>query len=155
MSGNAALAAARRRRGEETNNNLQVNKNSNNTKQFEEVSGNSKIHPLQCILNHDMQIFILEKKLEKLEENSNNDNTTPADLDLVMQNNNNEIKLLKNTISKQQKSIQELTSLVTSLRATVSNLETTIENLVEETKSLNVNENDSKKGIVKLDISEE
>lgn len=153
MSGNAALAAARRRRGEEPTNNIQSNKFN---KPFEELNKEkSPIHPLQCILDHDKQIFMLEKKFESLEENIKNNQQPSSDLDIMMQNYTNEVKLLKNSMQKQQKSIQELNSLVTSLRATISNQEKNIEDLAQQTQSLSTKENDEKKSTVKLDISDE
>ena len=153
MSGNAALAAARRRRGEEPTNNIQSNKYN---KQLQELDKEkSSIHPLQCILDHDKQIFILEKKFEKLEENMKNNQEPSADFDIMMQNNSSEIKLLKNSIQKQQKSISDLNGLVTSLRATISNQEKIIEDLAQQTQSLSAKENDEKKSTVKLDISDE
>lgn len=154
MSGNAALAAARRRRGDDPVNNFQSNSNINNIVKQENLS-KSSIHPLQCILEHDKQLFVLERKLEKLEEDTKNkEEPSSTELDIMMQNNSNEIKLLKNNLQKQQKSIQELNSLVTSLRASISNQEKIIEDLSDLTKSLKVKENDDTKTTVKLDISE-
>lgn len=154
MSGNAALAAARRRRGEEPNNNL---KSNTYNRQLEELNKEIKspIHPLKCILDHDRQIFILEKKFEKLEENLKNNSEPSADFDIMMQNTSSEMKLLKNSMQKQQKSINELTSLVTSLRATILNQEKVIDDLSQQTRTLNTEENDEKKGTVKLDISDQ
>lgn len=154
MSGNAALAAARRRRGDDHVNNFQSNSNINNIVKQENLS-KSSIHPLQCILEHDKQLFVLERKLEKLEEDTKNkEEPSSTELDIMTQNNSNEIKLLKNNLQKQQKSIQELNSLVTSLRASISNQEKIIEDLSDLTKSLNVKENDDTKTTVKLDISD-
>lgn len=82
------------------------------------------------------------------------------ELDSLVKNNSSELRLLKATVQKQQKSIQELTSVITSLKATLSNHETTINELcqdmsgvVEKTDVSTETEEDAG-STVKLDVSE-
>ena len=68
-----------------------------------------------------------------------------------------EIKLLKTTLQKQQKTIQDLNSLITNLKASMLNQATTIEELAEQLNSMVVPEssdNKDKKSKIKLDISD-
>lgn len=168
MSGNAALASARRRRGEEPmaqNNSNQKSNNANNMANPNQVYSNN-LHPLKCVLNHDKQIWVLERQVEQIIDNmNNNDNTN--DNSLVHEQNNSEIKLLKSTIQKQQKSIQELNTLVTNLKANSLNNENMVNDLsnkfdminsspnTNDTKNTkNTNNNLEKKSTIKFDISE-
>ena len=182
MSGNAALAAAKRRRNpvEQQSGYLPNNQMSsmmleeepllskamsntgitsdglrkNRTSQIKDVN--------ELIFEHDKLLFILERRLESLEGDGGNNGsgTTNAELENFTKNTNSEIKLLKASLIKQQKNIQELSSLVTSLRGTISNQNTTIadlsEQLSEQLNNSKLNEQVDVKGqsTVKLDISD-
>ena len=164
MSGNAALAAARRRRGEDPAQNIAPPRSSMKQQQNNNVSydtgtynrdPDTKISPLQCVLEHDKQIWVLERKIELLEENStNNDNTLSSETENLVNSNNSEIRLLKSTLQKQQKSLQELNSLVTSLRATLSNNNVTIEELTQRLNTMESSQNLDNKSTIKLDLSD-
>jgi len=177
MSGNAALAAAKRRRNpveqqfssntytpdilqEEEPclakliNNKYINDNGIKTNKTANIT-----NPIQLLREHDKEIFVLERRLEMLEEKSGMDNSSnssnSSELENFRQNTNSELKLLKSSFAKQQKSMQELTTLVTSLRATISNQNTTINNLTEELNSTTLQDTDVKnKSTMKLHISE-
>tara|TARA_A100001011_G_C14294719_1_gene837921 strand:- start:1133 stop:1612 length:480 start_codon:yes stop_codon:yes gene_type:complete len=159
MSGNAALAAARRRRGEDPAQNIAPPRSSMKQPQYQNVSydnGNynrdpdTKISPLQCVLEHDKQIWVLERKIELLEENSgNNDNTLSSETENLINTNNSEVRLLKSTLQKQQKSLQELNTLVTSLRATLSNNNVTIEELTQRLNTMESSQNLDNKSTIK------
>ena len=103
MSGNAALAAARRRRGEDPNQQIQSqrsrNNNTNNNNSLPTNRENEQpVSPLNVILEHDKQIFLLERKLEQLDKINNE--TAPemsSELESLLLNNTSEIKLLKTT----------------------------------------------------------
>ena len=186
MSGNAALAAAKRRRNpveqqssfsrdpqmsmmpeEEpiltktmtergvNNQGLKVNR----TSQIKDVT--------QLIFEHDKLLFILERRLDMLEENGGSSTGgNSAELENYTRNTNSELKLLKTSLVKQQKSMQELTTLVTSLRGTISNQNATIADLTEQLNNATLNqpvemklekhnEQDVKgQSTIKLDISE-
>lgn len=175
MSGNAALAAARRRRGEEPivqNNTNQRQPNMNNMNASQMPSLNN-VHPLKCVLNHDKQIWILERQIEQIIENINSSDNANNN-SFANDQNTNEIKLLKSTIQKQQKNIQELNTLVTSLKATLLNTEHIISDLTDKFDTMNnhdindysskitnttkgantTNTNSEKKSSIKLDIAE-
>jgi hypothetical protein len=141
MSGTAALAAAKRRRNltEGLGQSQNVGKS-----QMEELkvnrTTNDPVHPIQTLLTHDKQIFILERKVEQLEQLEQFEQTKGSshgfepndELDSLVKNNNSEIKLLKITIQKMQKHIQEIAGLVTSLRGTIANQDGVISELVEK-----------------------
>lgn len=145
MSGNAALAAAKRRRNpieppkpEQKNTKTQ---NADLTNVMSDVKTNREkgkaTHPLQVILEHDKQLFEIERRLESLNMDVLNENTVELtnELDTLVRSNTSELRLLKTTVQKQQKSIQELTSVITSLRATISNHESTITELCQQSDS--------------------
>jgi uncharacterized coiled-coil protein SlyX len=178
MSGNAALAAAKRRRNpveqqsgylpnkqmssmmleeepllSKTMSNTGITSDGlrkNRTSQIKDVN--------ELIFEHDKVLFILERRLETLEGDGGNNGsgTTNAELENFTKNTNSEIKLLKTSLVKQQKNIQELSSLVTSLRGTISNQNSTIADLSEQLNNSNLNEQVDVKGqsTVKLDISD-
>jgi len=177
MSGNAALAAAKRRRnpveqqsgysrGEpmmnmmseepllaKTMSNREITSDGlrkNKTSQIRDVN--------ELIFEHDKLLFILERRFEALEEKGGmgNDSTANAELENFTRNTNSELKLLKTSLQKQQKSVQDLTSLVTSLRGTISNQNNTIADLTEQLNNSKVTEAVDSKGqsTVKLDISD-
>jgi len=160
MSGNAALAAAKRRRNpveqqstssrdprmsmmheEEplltkamtergvNNQGLKVNR----TSQIKDVN--------QLIFEHDKLLFILERRLDMIEENGGGGGIANSDeLENYTRNTNSELKLLKSSLVKQQKSMQELTTLVTSLRGTISNQNATIADLTEQLNNATLNQ---------------
>ena len=140
MSGTAALAAAKRRR------NLNDAQPANAGKtQLEQPkvnrTQNDPVHPLQTLLTHDKQIFILERKLEQLEENMPNmgaSSETSDEIDSLVRNNNSEVKLLKLAIQKMQKQIQDLNSVVTTLRGSISNHDGVINELIEKVSNTNI-----------------
>jgi len=157
MSGNAALAAAKRRRNPVEGPTQSVPKNvsfsSNN-----EIQPGVKIYrdstpttPVKTILEHDRQIFFLERKVEELEEllQNKNEGNDSQDMELT----NQEIKILKNTILKQQKSIQDLTSLVTNLRGTIITQNGNIDTLTERFDSLNTSDLSTIKEEVKNELN--
>ena len=170
MSGNAALAAAKRRRNpvESSNINTQQQRNMNNENletnglRSNRVSGES-VHPLQVVLQHDRQLFDLERRLESLNTNTNLDNSTQNmdELDSLVRNNSSEIRLLKNTVQKQQKTIQELSSMLTSLKGAYTSHDNLINELSEqiykssgvETVSVSTEMEGNEGGVMKLDFS--
>lgn len=180
MSGNAALAAARRRRnpvevpevpvknisqlynsGFEEGPILQTyldNSNVNeNGVRVNRTSQAKNIHEL--VFEHDKLLFVLERKIDRLITESTGTNKTLGleELDNYTRTTNTEIKLLKTSMQKHQKSIQELSSLVTSLRATISNQNNTIDELTNQLNSSKMVEDvvDTKaSSTVKLDISD-
>lgn len=138
MSGTAALAAAKRRRNltEGLGQPQNVGKS-----QMEELkvnrTTNDPVHPIQTLLTHDKQIFILERKVEQLEQfeqtkSSSHGLEISDELDSLVRNNSSEVKLLKITIQKMQKNIQDIAGLVTSLRGTIANQDGVISELVEK-----------------------
>ena len=180
MSGNAALAAAKRRRnpldGQFSNQQLSQ-KNVAFNSQTPDTSGLKKYReettstPGKLLLEHDLKIFYLERKVENLLENTNENSQVNLDSQTLemLETNSQEVKSLKSTILKQQKSIQELNSLVTNLKASIMSQNNNIDSLTEKFDSLNSNELSSIKeevkeeinnqeintdGIMKLDISE-
>ena len=180
MSGNAALAAAKRRRnpldGQFSNQQLSQ-KNVAFNSQNQDTSGLKKYReetsstPGKLLLEHDLKIFYLERKVENLLENTNENSQVNLDSQTLemLETNSQEVKSLKSTILKQQKSIQELNSLVTNLKASIMSQNNNIDSLTEKFDSLNSNELSSIKeevkeeinnqeistdGIMKLDISE-
>lgn len=141
MSGTAALAAAKRRRNltEGLGQPQNVGKS-----QMEELkvnrTTNDPVHPIQTLLTHDKQIFILERKVEQLEQleqtkGSSHGLEISDELDSLVRNNSSEVKLLKITIQKMQKNIQDIAGLVTSLRGTIANQDGVISELVEKLAS--------------------
>lgn len=138
MSGNAALAAAKRRRNpieppqaSQPQLNRQTNPYDNGLKKNQNAG---TIHPFKLALEHDKQIFILERKLELLEQNglSSESDGVSEELENMVRNSSSEVKLLKAGLQKQQKSIQELNTLVTSLRGKLANQDSLIDKLTEE-----------------------
>lgn len=138
MSGNAALAAAKRRRNpieppqaSQPQLNRQTNPYDNGLKKNQNAG---TIHPFKLALEHDKQIFILERKLELLEQNgvSSESGGVSDELENMVRNSSSEVKLLKAGLQKQQKSIQELNTLVTSLRGKLANQDSLIDKLTEE-----------------------
>ena len=143
MSGTAALAAAKRRR------NLTDSPPVNGSKsQLEQPMvtrpSNEPVHPLQTLLTHDKQIFLLERRFEQLEQaipnmaNMGNSSETSDELDSLVRNNNSEVKLLKLAIQKMQKQIQDLNSLATTLRGSISNHDGVINELIEKVTNTNL-----------------
>lgn len=146
MSGTAALAAAKRRR------NLTDSPPVNGSKsQLEQPMvnrpSNEPVHPLQTILTHDKQIFLLERRFEQLEQaipnmanmaNMGNSSETSDEIDSLVRNNNSEVKLLKLAIQKMQKQIQDLNSVVTTLRGSISNHDGVINELIEKVTTTNL-----------------
>ena len=163
MSGNAALAAARRRRGQSLNPEIGVDNLSGQG--LKAYRSNEPTTMMNVVLEHDKKVFILERKVEKLEEiDSEKSDGLTVEQENTISNNSSEIKLLKQNLQKQQKSIQELNALVTSLKATVFTQESTIENLndkinsntsnVQKQPNVEKQPNAQKPSSVKLDISE-
>ena len=143
MSGTAALAAAKRRR------NLTDSPPVNGSKsQLEQPMvtrpSNEPVHPLQTLLTHDKQIFLLERRFEQLEQaipnmaNMGNSSETSDELDSLVRNNNSEVKLLKLAIQKMQKQIQDFNSVVTTLRGSISNHDGVINELIEKVTNTNL-----------------
>jgi chromosome condensin MukBEF ATPase and DNA-binding subunit MukB len=143
MSGTAALAAAKRRR------NITDSPPVNGSKsQLEQPMvtrpSNEPVHPLQTLLTHDKQIFLLERRFEQLEQaipnmaNMGNSSETSDELDSLVRNNNSEVKLLKLAIQKMQKQIQDLNSVVTTLRGSISNHDGVINELIEKVTNTNL-----------------
>ena len=111
--------------------------------------------PVQCILEHDKQIWILERKIDSLEQgNINNNNGLSSETENLITTNNSEIRLLKSTLQKQQKTLQELNTLVTTLRATISNNNVAIEELTDKLNNMASSQNLDNKSTVKLDLSD-
>lgn len=163
MSGNAALAAARRRRGEDPTQNIEPLRSSmkqtQNQNQFYDTSTynrdpDTKMTPVQCILEHDKQIWILERKMDSLEQGNINNNGLSSETENLITTNNSEIRLLKSTLQKQQKTLQELNTLVTTLRATISNNNVAIEELTDKLNNMASSQNLDNKSTVKLDLSD-
>lgn len=182
MSGNAALAAAKRRRNpaeqqfsfntsmpdmlQEDEPCLAKLMNSRNTNENGVKTNRTAnaSHPLQLLRDHDKILFILERRLEMLEEKGGMGNgSNSGELENFTRNTNSELKLLKSSLVKQQKSVQELTTLVTSLRGTISNQNATIADLTQQLNSatlnqsteIKVDESDVKsQSTMKLDIYE-
>jgi hypothetical protein len=182
MSGNAALAAAKRRRNpaeqqfsfntsmpdmlQEDEPCLAKLMNSRNTNENGVKTNRTAnaSHPLQLLRDHDKILFILERRLEMLEEKGGMGNgSNSGELENFTRNTNSELKLLKSSLVKQQKSVQELTTLVTSLRGTISNQNATIADLTEQLNSATLNQSTEIKvdesgvksqSTMKLDISE-
>lgn len=182
MSGNAALAAAKRRRNPaeqqfSSNTSMRdtlqedepcLSKLMNNTLTNENGMKTNRTsnstHPIQLLRDHDKLLFILERRLEMLEEKGGIGNSSNSDeLEKFTQNTNSEIKLLKSTLQKQQKSIQELITLVTSIRGTISNHNASISDLTEDLNNITLNQlpktkldetNVTSQSTMKLDISE-
>ena len=173
MSGNAALAAARRRRNpfeqeqqaqaqaQAQSQKLQkprsyYDSNLNIISENELISQGLKVNKTanikdmnQLIVEHDKTLFVLERKLENLEQNTAADNSSI--LENVIQTMNTEIKLLQSSIAKQQKITQELTATVTSFRGTIHNQNNAIQELAEQlTQLLDTTSN----SIVQLNISD-
>tara|TARA_Y100000591_G_C21555002_1_gene555610 strand:- start:107 stop:631 length:525 start_codon:yes stop_codon:yes gene_type:complete len=160
MSGNTSLAAAKRRRNPPNlmdNTNKQptvgfdLNSNNQSTQKYRE--SNDPIHPLVLMRDHDKKIFILERKLELLEENifDNDGNllTNNSEQISYLEQNNNEIKLLKTALQKQNKQLTELTSTLTSLKGMITNHNNDIHNIDEQLERLKMgitNNNISKDG---------
>ena len=137
MSSNAALAAAKRRRNISYSETTSIPRNTNSTNVNSSQSNlntNSRalkgpVTPYDLITNHDKRLFDIELKLDSndifvtktdldsltLNSRSNIDNTTINKLDTNIK----EMTQLKNTITKQTKTVQDINSLVTTLRATV------------------------------------
>jgi hypothetical protein len=156
MSGNAALAAARRRRNpfdqqvqpparSSSNTNINIMNEPELSLDGVRVNKTANITDLnQLIIEHDKLLFILERKLEKLENVS--------DFETITQSISTEMKLFKTALTKQQNTIQELTSLVTSLRGSILTQNRTIQELSEQlSQSLEINANST----VELNTSDE
>lgn len=144
MSGNAALAAAKRRRNPVDSPKLDqknIKNQMHDTNIVSDVRSNREkgksAHPLQIILEHDKQIFEIERRIENLNMDVLSENAIDLtnELDTLVRNNSSELRLLKTTVQKQQKSIQELTSVITSLKATISNHDSTITELCQQSDS--------------------
>tara|TARA_A100001011_G_C14310027_1_gene845069 strand:- start:960 stop:1469 length:510 start_codon:yes stop_codon:yes gene_type:complete len=168
MSGNAALAAAKRRRNpvegptQSTSKNVSFSSNNEIQSGVKVYRDSAPTTPIKTILEHDRQIFFLERKVEELEEliETKNEGNDSQSMELT----NQEIKTLKNTILKQQKSIQDLTSLVTNLRGTIITQNGNIDTLTERLDNLNTSDLSTikeevknelnNKGTVKLEINE-
>lgn len=137
MSGTAALAAAKRRRNLNDSPPVTGSKNQNEQSMVNRVQ-REPVHPLQTILTHDKQIFLLERRFEQLEQaipnmaNMNNGGEVSDELDSLVRNNNSEVKLLKLAVQKMQKQIQDLNSVVTTLRGSISNHDGVISDLIEK-----------------------
>lgn len=182
MSGNAALAAAKRRRNpveQQFSSNTSmpdmlqddepclaklINSRTTNENGIKINRTANTSHPLQLLRDHDKILFILERRLEMLEEKSGMGNSSnSSELENFTRNTNSELKLLKSSLIKQQKSVQELTTLVTSLRGTISNQNATIADLTEQLNSATLGQSTETKldesdvksqSTMKLDISE-
>jgi hypothetical protein len=134
MSGTAALAAAKRRRNLNDGQPVIASKSQNEQPMTNRVQ-REPVHPLQTILTHDKQIFLLERRFEQLEQaipHMNNGAETSNELDSLVRNNNSEVKLLKLAVQKMQKQIQDINSLVTTLRGSISNHDGVINDLIEK-----------------------
>ena len=75
-----------------------------------------------------VMIFLLERKVELLLQKAGDTDTN--ELTNLTQSNNTELKLLKTTLTKQQKQLSDLSNLVTTLRATLANQNNQIEDLL-------------------------
>ena len=140
MSGTAALAAAKRRRNLNDAQPVNGSKSQIEQPKLNRIQ-NDPVHPLQTLLTHDKQIFILERKFEQLEQaipNMNNSPETSDELDSLVRNNNSEVKLLKLAIQKMAKQIQDINSVVTTLRGSFSNHDSVINELIEKITNTNI-----------------
>ncbi len=161
MSGNAALAAAKKRRNpvdspsmsnqQTMGKNVSFSNQMLNNSEVKEYRDNAPTTPIRTILEHDRQIFLLERKVEELQEmsQSNNDSLDTQ----IMETTNMEIKNLKTTILKQQKNIQELTNLVTNMRGTIITQNGNIDTLTEKIDKLNTTDLSSIKEEVKNELN--
>lgn len=182
MSGNAALAAAKRRRNpveQQFTSNIPgvdtlvddepclaklINSRTTNENGMKTNRTANSTHPIQLLRDHDKILFILERRLEMLEEKGGMGNgSNSGELENFARNTNSELKLLKTSLVKQQKSVQELTTLVTSLRGTISNQNATIADLTEQLNTATLGQSTETKldepdvkreATMKLDISE-
>ena len=140
MSGTAALAAAKRRRN--LNESPPVNGNKSQSEQpMVNREPKEPVHPLQTLLTHDKQIFLLERRFEQLENaipNMANGGEVSDELDSLVRNNNSEVKILKLAIQKMQKQIQDLNTLATTLRGSISNHDGVINDLIEKVTNTNI-----------------
>jgi uncharacterized coiled-coil protein SlyX len=146
MSGTAALAAAKRRRN--LNDSQPITGSKSQMEQPTVTRPSTEpVHPLQTLLTHDKQIFLLERRFEQLEEaipnmanmaNMNNGAEISDELDSLVRNNNSEVKLLKLALQKMQKQIQDLNSVVTTLRGSISNHDGVINDLIEKITNTNI-----------------
>jgi len=146
MSGTAALAAAKRRRN--LNDSQPITGSKSQMEQPTVTRPSSEpVHPLQTLLTHDKQIFLLERRFEQLEQaipnianmaNMNNGAEISDELDSLVRNNNSEVKLLKLALQKMQKQIQDLNSVVTTLRGSISNHDGVINDLIEKITNTNL-----------------
>ena len=140
MSGTAALAAAKRRRNLNDAQPVNGSKSQIEQPKLNRIQ-NDPVHPLQTLLTHDKQIFILERKFEQLEQaipNMNNSPETSDELDSLVRNNNSEVKILKLAIQKMQKQIQDLNTLATTLRGSISNHDGVLNDLIEKVTNTNI-----------------
>jgi chromosome condensin MukBEF ATPase and DNA-binding subunit MukB len=146
MSGTAALAAAKRRRNLNDSQPITGSKSQMEQPTITRPS-NEPVHPLQTLLTHDKQIFLLERRFEQLEQaipnmanmaNMNNGAEISDELDSLVRNNNSEVKLLKLALQKMQKQIQDLNSVVTTLRGSISNHDGVINDLIEKITNTNL-----------------
>tara|TARA_R110002074_G_scaffold136666_1_gene281469 strand:+ start:50 stop:604 length:555 start_codon:yes stop_codon:yes gene_type:complete len=182
MSGNAALAAAKRRRNpveQQFSSNTSMpdslqedepclsklmNSRTTNENGMKTNRTANATHPIHLLRDHDKLLFILERRLEMLEEKDGMGNgSNSGELENFTRNTNSELKLLKSSLIKQQKSVQELTTLVTSLRGTISNQNASIADLTDQLNSATLNQSTETKldesdiksqSTMKLDISE-
>merc|ERR1711998_4979 len=164
MSGNAALAAAKRRRNpldgqfsnqQLTQKNVAFNSQNPDTSGLKKYREESSITPGKLLLELDKKIFYLERKVENLLENTIENNEANENLQTleILETNSQEVKSLKSTILKQQKSIQELSSMLTNLKASIISQNNNIDSLTEKFDSLNSNELSSIKEEVKEEIN--
>tara|TARA_B100001093_G_C26852859_1_gene1025925 strand:+ start:753 stop:1259 length:507 start_codon:yes stop_codon:yes gene_type:complete len=141
MSGNAALQAARRRRNpvevpepmsdnmEMLDKNVKFSDNNDFDESLKKNRDNSNPQTIRFYVNeHDKAIFLLERKVELLLQKAGDTDTN--ELTNLTQSNNTELKLLKTTLTKQQKQLSDLSNLVTTLRATLANQNNQIEDLL-------------------------
>jgi len=169
MSGNAALAAAKRRRNpveqQFTSNNSMtdvmedevptlskiMNARATNENGMKTNRTANSTHPIQLLRDHDKLLFILERRLDMIEDKGSMGNSgNSGELENFTRNTNSELKLLKTSLIKQQKGVQELTSLVTSLRGTISNQNASIADLTEQLNNATLNQSTE----IKLDESD-
>ena len=119
MSGNAALAAAKRRRNpveQQFSSNTSmpdmlqddepclaklINSRTTNENGIKINRTANTSHPLQLLRDHDKILFILERRLEMLEEKSGMGNSSnSSELENFTRNTNSELKLLARITSK-------------------------------------------------------
>jgi len=120
MSGNAALAAAKRRR----NPALAGEAGRHLASQLEKVPRKVQSVP-ELLVEHDRKLFVLEKKFDETHLNEDNANTGASgsvanNAENLAKSNAIEIKLLKATVTKQGKALQDVHSLLTTVRATLN-----------------------------------